>query len=121
MLLRNYLHKFDFNNTYLHVSKNNVFWESILPGTVLIIKYLDLAAEKVDVRTFLGLCIRRRARIMQSSVVLRNTVLQHAIEHLFFFNSPVILSIKAILKYKKKFRLCKLYFMRESLGITYKA
>ena len=120
MLLRNYLDKFDFNTTYLHFSKNNVFWASITPGTVLIVKYLDLATEKVDVRTFIGLCLRRRARVNQSSVVLRNTFLQHAIEHLFFFNSPLLLSVKAIVKYKKKFRLCKLYFMRKSLGIVYK-
>ena len=91
-----------------------------MPGSVLIVKYLDLATEKVDVRSFIGLCIKRKSRITQSSFVLRNLFLQHTIEHLFFFNSPLVVSIKTIVKYKKKFRLCKLYFMRQSLGVAYK-
>lgn len=120
MLLRNYLFQFDYNLTYLHFGKNNVFWGELSPGTVVLVKYLDIATEKVDVKTFIGVCLRQRARVTRSSVLLRNTFLQVAIEQIFFYNSPILLGVKALTKYKKKFRLCKLYFMRASLGISYK-
>ena len=120
MLERTFLSEFSVNQQYLQLSKNNVLWSDIEAGAVLAIRYVDCALEKIDIRGFIGLCIRKKARQLHSSFLLRNASLQATFESLFFFQSPILLNMRLLSQYKRKFRLCKLYFMRGTLGLSYK-
>jgi ribosomal protein L19 len=88
--------------------KNKKFNNTIKRGNILLIKYLMLKEDEIKTMSFIGLCI---ARIKQNNaIVLKNTIKKEKIKLMIYGHSPLIVSIKIIKKFKKKFRLSKLYY-----------
>jgi len=105
-----YLYSFFY---FLH-SKNfcsNINFFFNLVGKVLICKFLDISLDELKIKFFIGICIAQKNDIFFKSVHLRNVVKKEGIENIFHFFSPIILDINYLVKYKKKYRLSKLYFL----------
>lgn len=88
--------------------KNKKFNNTIKRGNILLIKYLLLKEDEIKTMNFIGLCIARIKR--NNAIVLKNTIKKEKIKLMIYGHSPLIVSIKIIKKFKKKFRLSKLYY-----------
>src|SRR3989344_4739639 len=74
--------------------KNSLYNNTIKTGTVLYIKYLLLKEDEIKISSFIGLCVVKKRK--SNTLVLKNNIKKE--------------SIKIIRRYKKKFRLSKLYY-----------
>jgi ribosomal protein L19 len=81
-------------------------------GKIITIRYLNINTDELLISNFIGLCISSRNNSFLSSFILRNLLKKDALEFRFFLFSPVILNIFINNHYKKKYRLYKLYFLR---------
>jgi ribosomal protein L19 len=96
--------------TLIHkISKKNTLYDNtIKTGNVLYIKYLLLKEDEIKISSFIGLCVLKKKK--SNTLVLKNSVKKENIKLVINAHSPLITSIKVIKKYKKKFRLSKLYY-----------
>jgi ribosomal protein L19 len=88
--------------------KNNVYDNIIKTGAVLYIKYLLLKEDEIKISSFIGLCVIKKKK--SNTLVLKNNIKKENIKLVINAHSPLIINIKIIKRYKKKFRLSKLYF-----------
>ena len=88
--------------------KNNIFNNTIKTGTFLYIKYLLLKEDEVKISSFIGLCVIKKKK--SNTLVLKNNIKKENIKLVINAHSPLIISIKIIKRYRKKFRLSKLYY-----------
>ena len=88
--------------------KNNLFNNIIKTGTVLYIKYLLLKEDEIKISSFIGLCVVKKKK--SNTLVLKNNIKRENIKLVINAQSPLIVSIKIIKRYRKKFRLSKLYY-----------
>lgn len=88
--------------------KNNLFNNIIKTGTVLYVKYLLLKEDEIKISSFIGLCVVKKKK--SNTLVLKNNIKKENIKLVINAQSPLIISIKIIKKYRKKFRLSKLYY-----------
>jgi ribosomal protein L19 len=96
------LHKIDKKK------KSSLINNVIKTGSVIYIKYLLLKEDEVKISSFIGLCIVKKKK--SNTIVLKNNVKREDIKLIINTHSPLIISIKIIKRYKKKFRLLKLYY-----------
>ena len=88
--------------------KNNLFNNIIKTGNVLYIKYLLLKEDEIKISSFIGLCVIKKKK--SNTLVLKNNIKKENIKLVINAQSPLIISIKVIKRYRKKFRLSKLYY-----------
>lgn len=88
--------------------KNNLFNNIIKTGNVLYIKYLLLKEDEIKISSFIGLCVIKKKK--SNTLVLKNNIKKENIKLIINAQSPLIISIKIIKRYRKKFRLSKLYY-----------
>lgn len=88
--------------------KNNLYNNTIKTGNVLYVKYLLLKEDEIKISSFIGLCILKKKK--SNTVVLKNNIKKENIKLVITAHSPLIISIKVMKRYKKKFRLSKLYY-----------
>src|SRR3989344_4296906 len=87
---------------------NSLYNNTIKTGTVLYIKYLLLKEDEIKISSFIGLCVVKKRK--SNTLVLKNNIKKESIKLIINAHSPLIISIKIIRRYKKKFRLSKLYY-----------
>jgi len=88
--------------------KNYLINNVIKTGSVLYIKYLLLKENEKKISSFIGLCITQKKK--SNTLILKNNIKKENIKLIINTHSPLIVSIKVIKRYKKKFRLAKLYY-----------
>jgi ribosomal protein L19 len=88
--------------------KNNPNNNLIKTGMVLYIKYLLLKEDEIKISSFIGLCVIKKKK--SNTIVLKNNIKKEDIKLVINIHSPLIINIKIVKKYKKKFRLSKLYY-----------
>lgn len=89
------------------MQKNKNIYKKIKPGLIISIKYLLIKEDELKILSFIGLCIYKKKN---SSILLKNLIKKESVNLLIQLNSPLILKINLIQKYKKKFKLSKLYY-----------
>lgn len=89
------------------MTRNKIIYKKIKRGLIINIKYLLLKEDEVRVLNFIGLCIYKKKN---SSILLKNLIKKESVSLLVHLRSPLILKINLIQKYKKKFRLNRLYY-----------
>lgn len=87
---------------------NKIYNEKIKRGSIIFIKYLLLKEDEIKIANFIGLCILKKKK--SNTILLKNTVKKENVRLIIHAHSPLILNIKVIKKYKKKYRLSKLYY-----------
>jgi ribosomal protein L19 len=88
--------------------KNNLNNNVIKTGMVLYIKYLLLKEDEIKISSFIGLCVIKKKK--SNTIVLKNNIKKEDIKLVINIHSPLIINIKIVKRYKKKFRLSKLYY-----------
>ncbi len=88
--------------------KNNLYNNIIKTGSVLYIKYLLLKEDEIKISSFIGLCVVKKRK--SNTLILKNSIKKENIKLVINAHSPLIISIKIVKRYKKKFRLSKLYY-----------
>lgn len=88
--------------------KNNLDNNVIKTGMVLYIKYLLLKEDEIKISSFIGLCVIKKKK--SNTIVLKNNIKKEDIKLVINIHSPLIINIKIVKRYKKKFRLSKLYY-----------
>lgn len=96
------------NTKVLNKNNNKLYNEKIKVGSVLYVKYLLLKEDEVKISNFIGLCVSRKKKA--NSLTLKNSIKKEDIKLIINAQSPLIVNIKIIKRYKKKFRLSKLYY-----------
>jgi ribosomal protein L19 len=96
------------NTKILNKNNNKLYNEKIKVGSVLYVKYLLLKEDEVKISNFIGLCVSKKKK--SNSLTLKNSIKKEDIKLTINAQSPLIVSIKIIKRYKKKFRLSKLYY-----------
>lgn len=93
---------YNFNNL-----KNLNFEKIIKSGKVVYLEYIIIKEDEIKKFKFIGICLAKRNKY--KTIFLRNLIKREHIDFLFHLNSPSIIKIKILKKYKKKYRLSKLY------------
>lgn len=88
--------------------KNKLFSNIIKTGSVLYIKYLLLKEDEIKISAFIGLCVIKKKK--SNTLILKNNIKKENVKLIINAHSPLVISIKIIKRYKKKFRLSKLYY-----------
>ncbi len=96
------------NTKILNKNNNKLYNEKIKVGSVLYVKYLLLKEDEVKISNFIGLCVSKKKK--SNSLTLKNSIKKEDIKLIVNAQSPLIVNIKIIKRYKKKFRLSKLYY-----------
>jgi ribosomal protein L19 len=91
------------------MKKNKIIYKVIKQGSIINVKYLLLKEDEIKILNFIGLCIYKKKN---NSILLKNLVKRESVSLLIKLNSPLIIKINIIEKYKKKFRLNKLYYKK---------
>jgi len=76
-------------------------------GVVLFIKYLLIQENEIKIHNFIGLLIKNKNN---KSLLIQNIIKKEKIKLTFDLHSPIIYKFGIIKRYKKKFRLNKLYY-----------
>jgi ribosomal protein L19 len=92
----------------LNKNRNKLYNDKIGVGSVLYIKYLLLKEDEVKISNFIGLCVSKKKK--SNALTLKNNIKKEDIKLIINMQSPLIVNIKIIKRYKKKFRLSKLYY-----------
>jgi ribosomal protein L19 len=91
------------------MKKNKIIYKEIKAGSIINIKYLLLKEDEIKILNFIGLCIYKKKN---NSILLKNLIKRESVSLLIKLDSPLIIKISIIKKYKKKFRLSKLYYKK---------
>jgi ribosomal protein L19 len=86
----------------------NKQYNKITRGSIVFIKYLLLKEDEIKISNFVGLMISKKNK--SNTIVLKNNIKKENVKLLVHTHSPLILKIKILKKYKKKYRLAKLYY-----------
>jgi ribosomal protein L19 len=78
------------------------------PGQIIHIKYTFFREKWIKKVYFIGVCISISNKY--NTFILKNKIKRENIVLLLYFFSPLIINIKVLNKYRKKYRLKKLYF-----------
>lgn len=89
--------------------KKNIL--NIKIGNVIHIQYLILKNDEIRICNFLGICILKRNK--NTTFVIKNYIKKENISLILYFFSPLIIKLNIIKKYKKKYRLSKLYILQK--------
>ena len=91
------------------INKNNKkFGKLIKTGNVIYLKYILLKEDEIKVSNFIGLCILKKNK--SNTIVLKNNIKKENVTLLMYLHSPLIVEVYVLKKYKRKFRLSKLYY-----------
>lgn len=88
--------------------KNKKFVQLIKPGSVVFVKYILLKNDEIRISNFIGLALSYKKK--SNSLLLKNNIKKEAVKLLLHLHSPLIVKVQNLKKYKKKFRLSKLYY-----------
>jgi ribosomal protein L19 len=92
----------------LEKKNRNKQYNKITRGSIVFIKYLLLKEDEIKISNFIGLMISKKNK--SNTIVLKNNIKKENVKLLVHAHSPLILKIKILKKYKKKYRLAKLYY-----------
>jgi ribosomal protein L19 len=92
------------NNVINHIHKKN--WISV--GQVVYLKYMLIKEDEIKISNFIGLCIAKKNK--SNSLLIKNNIKKEDIKLLVHTHSPLIISLKILKRYKKKYRLNRLYY-----------
>ncbi len=92
----------------IEIYKNPSVYSTIKPGKIMYIRYILIKNDEIKISNFIGLCTSIKKK--SNTIMLKNTIKKEDVRLLIYLHSPLILSIKVLKKYKKKYRLSKLYF-----------
>lgn len=77
------------------------------PGKILSIEYIMIKEDEIKIMKFIGLCIVKKK---SCKISLRNIIKKEEIRVLINLDSPLLIKVRPISKYKKRSRLCKFHF-----------
>lgn len=92
------------NNVITHIQKKN--WIKV--GRVVYVRYILIKEDEIKISNFTGLCIAKKNK--SNSLLIKNNVKKEDIKLLIHTHSPLIVNFKILKRYKKKYRLNKLYY-----------
>jgi len=92
------------NNVITHIQKKN--WIKV--GRVVYVRYILIKEDEIKISNFIGLCIAKKNK--SNSLLIKNNVKKEDIKLLIHTHSPLIVNFKILKRYKKKYRLNKLYY-----------
>ena len=78
-------------------------------GKVFYVKFLLLKNDEIRISNFIGLCTSKSNK--SNAIALQNTIKKEKTKLTLYLNSPLLLNLMIIKKYRKKFRLSKLYYV----------
>jgi ribosomal protein L19 len=79
----------------------------IKTGQLVNVKYLIIKNDELKILSFVGLCVSFKKK---STICLKNVIKKEAVSLIVNLYSPMILKLNVIRKYKKRFRLNKIYY-----------
>ena len=94
------------NNSNKIYNKN--IYNILLKGKIIYLKYILIKNDEIRISNFIGICISIKKK--SNSILLKNTVKKYEVNLTICGHSPLIIQIKILKKYKKKYRLSKLYY-----------
>lgn len=77
-----------------------------ITGKIIFINYILIKNDEIKFMSFIGLCIKNT----KNSVIVKNIIKKEKIYLTFKTTSPSLAKIIILKKYKKKYRLSKLYY-----------
>jgi ribosomal protein L19 len=92
------------NNVINHIHKKG--WIGV--GQVVYLKYMLIKEDEIKISNFIGLCIAKKNK--SNSLLIKNNIKKEDIKLLVHAHSPLIVSFKILKRYRKKYRLNKLYY-----------
>jgi ribosomal protein L19 len=94
-------------NTNIIKNKKKLF-NLFHSGKIILTQYLLLKNDEVKITNFIGICLSLKKK--SNTILLKNTIKKDEIKLLLYGHSPLIVKIKVLKKYKKKYRLKKIYY-----------
>lgn len=92
---------------YIFLSK--IMRQSIIKrGFIIYTKYILVQNDEIRIMNFIGLCISKSNAT--NSIILQNIIKKEKIRFVINLLSPAIIKFNILKRYKKKFRLNKLYY-----------
>jgi ribosomal protein L19 len=88
--------------------QNKLYNTKIKRGTIIFAQYLLLKEDEIKVANFIGLCILKKKK--SNTLILKNSVKKENVQLTIHAHSPLITHMRVIKRYKKKYRLSKLYY-----------
>jgi ribosomal protein L19 len=88
--------------------QNKIYNTKIKRGTIIFTQYLLLKEDEIKISNFIGLCILKKKK--SNTLVLKNSVKKENVQLAIHAHSPLIINMRVLKKYKKKYRLSKLYY-----------
>jgi ribosomal protein L19 len=82
--------------------------EIIKSGQLINVKYIIIKNDEIRILNFIGLCVLKKKKNLTLS--LKNLIKREVVSLIINLQSPIILKVNIINKYKKKYRLNKLYY-----------
>jgi ribosomal protein L19 len=89
-------------------NNNKTYNTQIKRGSIIFIKYLLLKEDEIKIATFIGLCVLKKKK--SNTLVLKNNIKKENVKLVVHAHSPLILKVRVLKKYNKKYRLAKLYY-----------
>lgn len=107
------LYKYGFLNKFINFNYLKV-------GQVVRVNFFIPTKDGLKFKTIVGLCISKKAAGLFSSILLRNSYRTNSIEQQIYIYSPLIDTFSSIYTYRKKIRLSKIYFVRNTRQKNFK-
>lgn len=94
---------------FKNIIENKINYRKIIKtGNVLYLQYILIKEDEIKVSNFIGLCVSIKKK--SNTIVLKNTIKKENIKIIFYLHSPLLVKLNVLKKYKKKYRLSKLYY-----------
>jgi ribosomal protein L19 len=90
------------------VKNKNKKLNIIKTGAVIHFEYILIKEDEIRIAPFIGLCMARAEK--NNTILLKNYIKRTEMYLLIYGHAPLIFSAKIIKKYRKKYRLNKLYY-----------
>lgn len=90
------------------IANKNNYKKIVNTGNVFYLQYILIKEDEIKISSFIGLCISVKKK--SNTIILKNNVKKEDIKLIFYLHSPLLTKLMVLKKYKKKYRLSKLYY-----------
>ena len=87
---------------------NKKLYDFLNTGKVVYLRCLTLKIDEVRFSNFVGMCISMRKK--SNTITIKNTIKKEKVQLTFCANSPLIKDVLILKKYRKRYRLRKIYY-----------
>jgi len=90
------------------IDNKTIYKKFIKSGNIFYIQYLLIKEDELKISNFIGLCVSVKKK--SNTIELKNNIKKEEVKLLIYLQSPLLLNLKILKRYKKKYRLNKLYY-----------